>query len=413
MPHSVFIFLPACCITFTLCLMLWAIAGASYKKSRIFTSACLIMSGVFFIDALLHGCSLLALRFGDFSMLSHALLAIPIVSIEIFFISTAGLILFHRKYHAKLLLIAGFIPSVCFLFYNLSASIWHIENYGDWPASLNAMMTDFNGLALINMSLIVFFINAIGSVIAVFYSLQKYRRQINCYFGFHDIISANILSSVAIIYFAFIIMLILHTGSYIGLQFYSDAALGHAITIIGKTCFFVYVTFVFIRYNQRYFWIEPALDAIDDIDLQVETVPATNYMADLNSSLPSDSNLLAANSPIQHAFSNELDMRLQQWRLDTNKYYLRDDINVLQVAEMLKVKPRLLSDYLNTVKGINFNQYINTLRIEEAKRMILEDKNRTFNDIAIYTGFSSAATFCKTFKRITGITPTQFKKQIS
>lgn len=45
--------------------------------------------------------------------------------------------------------------------------------------------------------------------------------------------------------------------------------------------------------------------------------------------------------------------------------------------------------------------------------MILEDKNRTFNDIAIYTGFSSAATFCKTFKRITGITPTQFKKQIT
>lgn len=369
------------------------------------------MSFVLLTDTILHGCALFAFQFDSLNTVSHALFAIPIVSIEIFLISSVALILFHRKYHAKLLLLVGFTPSLCLLGYTLALSVWNIQDFESWSASLNGIMQDLKGLLLLKLSLASYFVNATCSIIALLRSMLKYRRQINCYFGFHDVISANILTLGTIVYIIFILLISLHIGSYVNIHVFPDAISAHIVTIVSKTCFFLYCSYLLIRYHQRYFSIEPALDAIDDIDLQVEQqqentckpIQADEQMPDLNHK--------DLETQIQPTTSSELDSRMDLWAQDPNKYFLHDNINVLQVAEMIKVKPRLLSDYLNTVKGINFNQYINTLRIEEAKRMILEDKSRTFNDIAVYTGFSSAATFCKTFKRVTGITPTQYKQQ--
>lgn len=102
--------------------------------------------------------------------------------------------------------------------------------------------------------------------------------------------------------------------------------------------------------------------------------------------------------------------RLEQWVENDKKYFLRDDINLLKVAEMIGVSPRLLSGYLNSIKGINFNLYINQLRIDEAQKLIYRHPEKTLTEIAYITGYSSVAIFSRSFKRITGVTPTQFRQ---
>ena len=56
-------------------------------------------------------------------------------------------------------------------------------------------------------------------------------------------------------------------------------------------------------------------------------------------------------------------------------------------------------------------QYILQLRIETAKRH-LQTNNMTIQDLAINCGFYNSSYFSKYFKKIVGITPTEYKKQI-
>ncbi|MDO4467236.1 MAG: AraC family transcriptional regulator [Bacillota bacterium] len=54
-------------------------------------------------------------------------------------------------------------------------------------------------------------------------------------------------------------------------------------------------------------------------------------------------------------------------------------------------------------------QYLNGIRIHEAKRLLLE-KEKSVTDVALEVGFLDTATFTKTFKKVTGISPLQFRQ---
>jgi len=60
----------------------------------------------------------------------------------------------------------------------------------------------------------------------------------------------------------------------------------------------------------------------------------------------------------------------------------------------------------------NFYQFINELRTEEAKKLLLskEVKQLDMFGIAIRAGFNSRTTFYASFKKATGITPTEYMK---
>jgi AraC-like DNA-binding protein len=61
--------------------------------------------------------------------------------------------------------------------------------------------------------------------------------------------------------------------------------------------------------------------------------------------------------------------------------------------------------------GLTFHDLINTHRIEEAKKMILDPElNETIEGIAYLVGFNSKSTFHSAFKKFTGLTPSQFKE---
>ncbi len=95
------------------------------------------------------------------------------------------------------------------------------------------------------------------------------------------------------------------------------------------------------------------------------------------------------------------------------KPYLDPDLNLPQLAGDLNIPSHYLSQVINQNTGHNFYDFINHYRIEEVKNRIVDPAYQKYSilGIAYDAGFNSKSAFNRVFKKITGQTPTHFKKQ--
>ncbi len=98
--------------------------------------------------------------------------------------------------------------------------------------------------------------------------------------------------------------------------------------------------------------------------------------------------------------------------LSSSKLYLRPDLTLAILAQEMQVSQRLLSRSINTIRKQNFFEFINELRIEEAKQKLMSLEKSGYNIDSIYTecGFRSRSTFFLVFKKVVGMTPAQWLK---
>lgn len=80
-----------------------------------------------------------------------------------------------------------------------------------------------------------------------------------------------------------------------------------------------------------------------------------------------------------------------------------------QLAEEMNLNANYLSQVFKKETGKTFLKYITDLRIEKAKKL-LDSKNYSISEVASRLGFSDYFYFLKTFKRVTGLTPKQYKQ---
>lgn len=95
--------------------------------------------------------------------------------------------------------------------------------------------------------------------------------------------------------------------------------------------------------------------------------------------------------------------------LNEDKLYLNPNLRLPQVARLLGLSQNQLSAIINRTYQQGFNDYINRLRIDEAKALF-RNKQHTLLDIALQSGFNSQSMFNTTFKKITGMTPGRYRK---
>lgn len=101
------------------------------------------------------------------------------------------------------------------------------------------------------------------------------------------------------------------------------------------------------------------------------------------------------------------------WSQRQDKPYAQESLTLLDVAEDTKLSPRLLSEFLNKYYKVNFCTWINTLRIEEVKRLLIERPNLSLGEISVMVGFSDPASLSKIFKKISNESPSSYKKRLS
>ncbi len=103
--------------------------------------------------------------------------------------------------------------------------------------------------------------------------------------------------------------------------------------------------------------------------------------------------------------------KLNQYILDGEKFK-NPNLKLAELASALNVLPHTVSQVLNDNLGKSFTLYINEFRVEEAKKRIALDEQYTLESIGYDCGFNSKSTFYGTFKKMTGHTPSSYKKLI-
>lgn len=100
--------------------------------------------------------------------------------------------------------------------------------------------------------------------------------------------------------------------------------------------------------------------------------------------------------------------------MDEKKPYLDCEFNLSTFSKLSNIPSYEISETLNGLMSQNFNDYVNNYRVEEFKKYLLlnEYKNFTFLALAFEAGFKSKATFNSSFKKITGMTPSEYKKSL-
>ena len=99
--------------------------------------------------------------------------------------------------------------------------------------------------------------------------------------------------------------------------------------------------------------------------------------------------------------------------IDVQKKFKAPAYNLRLLAKEIGVSDKDLSEFFSEELSTSFNDFIHKKKLEEFKLLIKEDLGNTYSleGLAHLAGFKSKATFYRVFKRVEGITPTQYKAQ--
>jgi len=101
--------------------------------------------------------------------------------------------------------------------------------------------------------------------------------------------------------------------------------------------------------------------------------------------------------------------------LEEERVYRDDALTLQSLAGMLGVTPHRLSWLLNEELRVTFNSLINGYRIEEVKRRLADSSlnGDSILQTAMEAGFNSKASFNRAFKLNTGMTPSEYKRNLA
>lgn len=96
------------------------------------------------------------------------------------------------------------------------------------------------------------------------------------------------------------------------------------------------------------------------------------------------------------------------------KPYLNPELSINDLALLIKCNRHHLSQVMNESLQQSFYDYINQYRVDEARQLLSDPLKEGFkiSSIAYDAGFNSLSTFNDVFKKVTGITPSTYKKQL-
>ena len=98
----------------------------------------------------------------------------------------------------------------------------------------------------------------------------------------------------------------------------------------------------------------------------------------------------------------------------SHRLFLNPTVQLKDVAQVLHLSEGYISQLINRHSGLNFNEYVNSFRIEEAKRLLHHKDyvHYTIMAIGLESGFNSRSSFYRAFKHYVGQTPKEFRKLV-
>lgn len=87
------------------------------------------------------------------------------------------------------------------------------------------------------------------------------------------------------------------------------------------------------------------------------------------------------------------------------------DITLQHISEVVGLSSNYLCSLFRKELGIGINEYLIQVRIDKAKKLLLETNLKSYQ-IADKTGFTDTAYFSRLFKKVTGVNPNEFRKKL-
>jgi AraC-like DNA-binding protein len=97
--------------------------------------------------------------------------------------------------------------------------------------------------------------------------------------------------------------------------------------------------------------------------------------------------------------------------MSQEKLYCDEDLSLARLSQALGITQHQLSQFLNQHFNKNFNNFINGYRIEDAKKLLIDESDRNTLSIALAVGFNSYSAFHAAFRKATGLSPAEYRKK--
>ncbi|GLR16818.1 hypothetical protein GCM10007940_14330 [Portibacter lacus] len=117
----------------------------------------------------------------------------------------------------------------------------------------------------------------------------------------------------------------------------------------------------------------------------------------------------AAAEPIDHA--DQLLLKIKS-KMEEEKLYLNPKLKLNDLADAVELNRNMVSRLLNEEYLHGFSNFVNEMRVNEAMKLIHLRSDLSLEGIGYEAGFNSKSSFFSAFKKISGLTPAQFKKNM-
>ena len=116
-------------------------------------------------------------------------------------------------------------------------------------------------------------------------------------------------------------------------------------------------------------------------------------------------------SALSSSVSEEYLIKLTNY-MELEKPYLQSNLTLQKLSASIGISPHNLSQIINNKLNQNFFDFINQYRVKEAQKMLMTAKGQLLTILAISeeSGFNSKTAFNTAFKKVTGMTPSEFRK---
>ena len=109
--------------------------------------------------------------------------------------------------------------------------------------------------------------------------------------------------------------------------------------------------------------------------------------------------------------NDELLFKRAEKAILSHKLYLREDMSRKLLDKYVHIPKNKFASVLRNHTGMGFPRYINSLRMERASKMLIENPDFTIESIATDCGMPVAQTFYRLFMAQFGVTPTEYRRQ--
>jgi AraC-like DNA-binding protein len=97
--------------------------------------------------------------------------------------------------------------------------------------------------------------------------------------------------------------------------------------------------------------------------------------------------------------------------MEEEKLFCDEDLSLGRLSDALGLTRNQLSQLLNKHYKKNFNNFVNSYRINEAKKILIEEPKRQILSIALAVGFNSYSAFHSTFKKMNNMSPAEYRRK--